>query len=157
MPRKSISVDIAAPCEVVFDTIHDYPRRLSWDTMLSDARLLDGAVTADVGVRSRCTGSWANAHIAMETEYIRFERGKVAAVKLTNQPPFFENFAATIKHEPLDGHRSRVTYVFAFKARPRALALLLEPAMNFMLAGEVRKRLAALKDHLESDGLTPPP
>src|SRR2546427_3274285 len=46
MPRRSYSVEVDAECEAVFDFVHDYDRRLSWDTMLSEARLLDGATTA---------------------------------------------------------------------------------------------------------------
>ena len=82
----------------------------------------------------------------METEYIRFEPGRVAAVSLTNRPPFFDQFAATIRHEPLDENRSRVTYIYYFRARPR----LLEPLMNWLLKRETEKRLDALRDHLIS-------
>lgn len=77
--------------------------------MLSEARLLGGAVAAGVGVRSLCVGTWRSAYLPMETEYVSFERGRVAAVKLTNRPALFERFAATIKHEELPEGRSRVT------------------------------------------------
>ena len=145
MPRGSISIDVNAPPEVVFDLIHDYTRRLQWDSMLSEARLLGGATAAGVGVRSLCVGTWRSAFLPMETEYVTFERGRVAAVKLTNRPALFDRFAATIKHEALPEGRSRVTYVYSFHARPRALAEVLEPIMNWLLAREIRQRLAALR------------
>jgi len=100
MPKESFSIEIGASCEAVFDAVHDYERRLEWDTMLSRATLLAGATAAEVGVRSLCVGKWRSAFLVLETEYIRFERGRVAAVKLTNRPPFFHSFAATIKHSP---------------------------------------------------------
>ena len=59
MPRGSITVDVKAPCDVVFDVLHDYAQRLRWDTMLSEARLVGGASRADVGVRSLCVGTCA--------------------------------------------------------------------------------------------------
>lgn len=51
--------------------------------MLRSARLLDGATHAGLGVRSLCAGTWRSAFLALETEYIQFVLGRVAAVKLT--------------------------------------------------------------------------
>src|SRR5262249_28053244 len=112
------------------ETVHDYEFRLDSDSMLRRATLLSSASEATVGVRSLCIGTWRGAFLALETEYIPFERGRVAAVKLTNHPLFFRHFAATIEHSPIDERRSRTTYLYSFKARPRFLAPLLEPIMN---------------------------
>ncbi|MFN8457514.1 MAG: SRPBCC family protein [Anaerolineae bacterium] len=105
MPRSSVSIEMDAPCETVFAIIHDYDCRLEWDTMLREARLLGGATSAGLGVRSLCTGTWRSAFLALEAEYIHFEPGRVAAVKLTNRPLFFEHFAATLRHDPLNAGR----------------------------------------------------
>lgn len=144
MPRRSCSVEVSAPCETVFDLVHDYERRLSWDTMLSEARLLDGAAAADIGVRSLCVGNWTSTFLPMETEYIQFARGRIAAVKLTNQPPFFRSFAATIKHEPTRQGWSRITYIYSFRSSWR----LLEPIMDAMIFREVRARLRSIREFL---------
>jgi hypothetical protein len=149
MRREIESVAIAASCERVFDLIHDYDRRLEWDPMLREARLLGGAERAGKGVRSRCVGSWRSGFIGMETEYVTYERGRVAAIKLVNRPAFFASFAATIRHAPVDERLSRVTYLYHFRARPRRLAPLLEPLVNAMLRNEIRLRLRALKRFLE--------
>ncbi len=148
MPRGTVSVEVAASCTAVFNVIHDYGRRLEWDTLLSEARLLHGATEAGVGVRSLCVGTWRGAYLPMETEYIRFEPGRAAAVSLTNRPPFFAHFAATIRHEPLSDTRCRVTYIYFFRARPKALAPLLEPIMNLMLRRETKQRLQALRRYM---------
>ncbi len=150
MPRASASLAIDAPPEMVFDIIHDYDCRLEWDTMLSEARLLDDATQAGLGVRSRCVGTWKGAFLPLETAYISYQRGRVAAVSLTNRPPFFEQFAATIRHKPLPDGGSLVTYIYSFQSRPRWLAPLLNPIMNVMLRREVDHRLAALRDYVES-------
>lgn len=150
MPRETVSVEIAASCDAVFDLIHDYGRRLEWDSMLREARLLGEAKTAGRGVRSLCVGTWKSGFLAFETEYIQFEPGRVAAVTLTNRPAFFDRFAATIRHDALDENRSRVTYIYSFRARPRIAASLLEPILNARLRREVRKRLSALRSFLES-------
>jgi hypothetical protein len=149
MRRQSSSIEIGASSEAVFDVVHDYERRLEWDTMLSQARLLAGASAAQVGVRSRCVGTWRSAFLALETEYVRFERGRVAAVRLTNRPLFFSRFAATIKHDPVADGSSRTTYIYSLRARPRFLAPLLEPVLRMMIAREVRSRLQSLRDFME--------
>lgn len=120
--------------------------------MLREARLLDGATAAGKGVRSVCAGTWRSAFLALETEYIRFEPGRAAAVKLTNKPPFFDQFAATIRHEAISEVRSCITYIYFFRARPRFLSPLLEPIMNTLLRREIQKRLCSLRHFLENQG-----
>ena len=131
----------------VFDVIHDYDLRLSWDAMLSRAELL-GPEPA-VGVKSLCVGTWKTGFLPFETEYIAFVPGQVAAVKLTNRPAFFERFAASIRHRDRGTLGSRVTYSYSFRARPRWLAFFLEPILDWRLKREVQNRLAALKSFVE--------
>jgi len=150
MPREKYNVDIAATCHEVFELLHNYDIRLEWDSMLSEARLLDGAETAGIGVRSLCVGTWRGLFLGLETEYVSFSPGKVAAVTLTNQPPFLDHFAATIKHEPLDNGRCRTTYIYFFRAKPHFLAPILEPLINVMLKREVRNRLHSLRRYFEN-------
>jgi hypothetical protein len=153
MVRDSVSVEINASCEAVFDLIHDYERRLTWDSMLSEARILGGATVAGKGVRTLCVGTWRGLWLPMETEYVSFERGRVAAVKLTNRPPFFDKFAATIRHETVADLRSKVTYIYSFQARPAWLGFILNPVMNIALRHEVQTRLQSLKFFMESSAL----
>ena len=152
MPRNAVTVEMNASPETVFDLLHDYGRRLEWDSMLREARLLDGATAGGVGVRTLCVGTWRSAFLPMETEYIRFEPGKVAAVQLTRCPPFFARFAATIKHEAIGESRCRTTYIYNFQARPRWLAPLLEPIIDTLLRRETRMRLRALREFVEFPG-----
>jgi hypothetical protein len=150
MPRETITVELSASCDEAFAVIHDYGRRLAWDTMLREARLLDGATAAGLGVRSRCAGKWRGAYLALETEYIQFAPGRVAAVTMTNHPPFFAHFAATMRHGAISATHSRLVYTYSFRARPRWLAFVLEPLMNAMLRRETRQRLRALGGYLAS-------
>ena len=153
MTKGTVSVEVEASCTAVFNLIHDYGRRLEWDTLLSKACLLDGATEAGLGVRSLCVGTWRGLFLPLETEYVRFEPGRVAAVSLTNRPPFFAHFAATIRHDALSETRSRVTYIYFFRARPQMLAPLLELVMNWLLKRETEKRLDALRTYLEWESI----
>ena len=108
MAHEKLSINIEASCDNVFAVLHDYTKRLEWDPLLSDARILDGATQAAKGVRTICTGKWKQLWISMITEYISFNTGKLAAVQAVNKPLFFDRFAASIRHIPLAEGRSRV-------------------------------------------------
>lgn len=145
MQHGSLSEIIPAPSEAVFDLLHDYDRRLQWDTLLSAAYLTDGCVRAEAGATSVCVGRRSLGGIALKTIYVTFDRPRLAAVKMLNQPPLFGTWAASIRHEDLGPAQSRITYTWTFTARPRRLAWLLEPIMQRLFTWETRRRLAALR------------
>ncbi|MFT4550439.1 MAG: hypothetical protein ACI8XO_002610 [Verrucomicrobiales bacterium] len=132
-----------ATADEVFTLLHDYGRRLEWDTLLKEARLTRGCSVAEQGATSLCVGKPFFGLIGMETRYVTFNRGVIAAVKLINHPPFFTQFAASIRHED-NGAGSTATYQFRFEAKPRVLGWLLEPVMLWALKRETAKRLEAL-------------
>ena len=149
MPAGSVSIDIHAAPEVVFDLIHDYSRRLEWDPFLREAYLLNDAETADLGVSSRCIARRAVGGSAMDTIYVSYARPAVVAVKMTRGPKFFRSFAATIRQDRIDDNTTRVTYRYNFISRPRWLAFLIEPVVQWVFHRETSRRLAALKRFLE--------
>ena len=133
------------PCsaEKVFALLHDYSRRLEWDTLLREARLTRGFTQAGPHATSLCVGKPLFGTIGIETRYVTFKPGVIAAVEMINSPPFFETFAASIRHATAAGG-STATYKFRFTARPRFLAWLMEPIMLIVLRHETRRRLDAL-------------
>jgi hypothetical protein len=149
MRAREESIEISAEPHTVFDLIHDYSRRLEWDPFLREARLLEGANAAAVGVKSVCTARWASGGMAMETVYVSFDRPGVAAVKMTRGTGPLAEFAASLRQEAVGPGRTRVTYRFKLAARPRWLRFLLDPFLDAIFAREVRSRLSALKRFLE--------
>jgi len=137
---------IPASRDAVFELIHDYDRRLEWDTLLRAAYLDDGFTRAEKGATSVCVGRLGVGGIRMKTAYVTFERPTAAAVKLLEPSALFARWAASIRHEELDAGASRVTYTFEFSARPRALRWLLEPILLPIFRMETRRRLAALRE-----------
>jgi hypothetical protein len=150
MPSATVSHPMPRSSAVVFELLHDYDRRLEWDTLLREARLTRGNTTAAKGATSLCVGKPFFGWIGIETRYLTFVPGSLAAVEMINRPPFFEHFAASIRHEDLP-QGSRLTYKLNFSARPRFLRLLLHPIMLVALRHETRKRLAALAEFLGKD------
>ena len=145
MKGATIQRQMPADSAQVFELLHDYDRRLEWDTLLKEARLTRDCTQAEKGASSLCVGKPFFGLIGMETRYVSFEPGEIAAVKLINRPPFFDDFAASIRHEDNESG-STATYQFRFRARPRFLRWLLEPIMLKALKREIAKRLEALAE-----------
>jgi hypothetical protein len=149
MVRARVTEEIPASCTAVFDLVHDYERRLEWDTLLREA-FVEGGGAAGRGIVTVCRGRWLIGGLSFRTRYVSFERGVVAAVELLNRPPLFDRWAASIRHHELGSERSRITYTYNFRARPRWLAFLLEPVLAFVFRWETRRRLAALRRALDA-------
>lgn len=154
MPTAEIREIISASAETVFALLHDYNRRLEWDTLLREAYLEPEFEKSEKGAISVCRGKRILGGFAVRTIYVSFEPGKVAAVKMLNQPPFFASFAASIRHLKIDDAHSEVIYKVNFTAKPRVLRPILNPIMRRVFVWETRKRLRALRDFFESKTLT---
>lgn len=150
MAHGKVQEIIPASSSVVFDLIHDYTRRLEWDTLLQAAYLEGGYTEAGKGVTSVCVGRRSLGAIALKTVYLTFNRPTLAAVKMVNSPAFFQSWAASIRHEDLSDHESRITYTFHFATKPRVLQFILDPLMERFFLWETRKRLRALKGFFAS-------
>lgn len=147
MPTASITQKMPCGSAAVFDLLHDYSRRLEWDTLLREARFTRGHTIAKTGATTLCVGKPLFGIIGIETTYLTFSRGVIAAVTMINRPPFFDSFAASIRHRDLP-EGSSVTYKLTFRARPRFLRSILEPIMMIVLRHETQLRLKALSTHL---------
>jgi ribosome-associated toxin RatA of RatAB toxin-antitoxin module len=137
------SIEIGASAQALFDLTQDYDRRLSWDPFLCEARLLDGATAAGLGVRAWCVAK--APRVGMETEYVSFNPPRVAAVKMTRGPWVFESFAGSWRFDELSPGRTRVTFRYSLTTRPAAL----RPVVAAVFNREMRQRLAGLKAMME--------
>jgi hypothetical protein len=148
MAHGQISEIIPAASHVAFDLIHDYTRRLEWDTLLQAAYLEGGDAVAGQGVTAVCVGRKSLGGIPLRTVYVSFDRPRVAAVKMVNAPAFFQSWAASIRHEDISDQESRIIYRFHFLTKPRILRFIFDPIMEIVFLWETRKRLRALKAFL---------
>jgi hypothetical protein len=150
MPAATITRLMPVHSTRVFALLHDYDRRLEWDTLLREARIISDHPRAMKGAVSLCVGKPMFGLIGIATRYLTFNPGVVAAVQMVNTPPFFADFAATIRHEDTaDG--SLISYKFHFSAKPRWLRWILEPIMLRRLRSETERRLDALATFLGAE------
>jgi hypothetical protein len=153
LPTAEIKEIIPSSAVKAFDLLHDYERRLEWDTLLQKAYLEDEFPRACKGAISVCQGRNFLGGFALRTQYVSFERGKVAAVKMLNHPPFFETFAASIRHSEIGENQSEIVYKVNFTTKPKFLRWLLNPVIKAILVWETRKRLTGLKHLLTKNSV----
>ena len=149
MPHGVVREVIPAPSADVFRLLHDYTRRLEWDTLLQKAYLTDGYREARAGAVCVCKARTYLGGAALKTKYVSFRPPEVAAIRMINRPAFFESFAATIRHRDLSASSSSVEYTYHFAARPRWLRFILHRVMATLFALETRRRLRALRHFFE--------
>ncbi len=145
-----------APSAVVFEVLHDYTRRLEWDTLLSAAYTVDNEPPA-TGVEAVCTARRSLGGISFRTRYVTFRppvdgQAGLAAVTLVKPASVFATWAASIRHEDLTPGRSSLTYTFTFTCRPLLLSTATEPVAEQTFRLEIARRLTALSDYLARGG-----
>ncbi len=136
-----------ASCERVFALVHDYDRRLEWDTLLRAAELED-ARQPGVGAVAVCTSRRLLGGYAFRTRYVTFRPPHLAAVTLVDQAPFFSRWSASIRHRPLPDGRSEAVYTMTFTCRPAFARRLIEPVALAAFRLETSRRLRALSAFL---------
>ncbi|HZY96491.1 MAG TPA: SRPBCC family protein [Candidatus Cybelea sp.] len=148
--KFSKSLQIDCPREQIFDLTQDYPRRLEWDPFLSEARLLDGALTPQIGAKALCVDHHG---FSMEVVYVAYKRPEVAAVKMVRGPFFLSSFAGTWRFSEAGEGRTLVLFEYYYRLKwPFAV---LRPFVDAVFAREIAERLEALDNFVKARKLTP--
>lgn len=146
MNRIKFSESIIIQCTPAhaFDFTQDYSKRLTWDTFLKKAEIIDGAKKANKGVKTYCV---AKNGIGMETEYVTFNRPKVTAVRMTNYSHLFKSFLGSWTFKETSEELTEVVFLYSFQLRfPFNLA---SGIIRNILLKNVKQRLSDLKENLE--------
>lgn len=140
------TIIIGDKAERVFDFTQNYSNRLKWDTFLKRADLIDGATTADKGVKAYCV---AKNGIGMVTEYVTYNRPRVTAIKMTKGPYMFKSFLGSWTFKELPDNRTEVIFLYSF-----SLSFpfnLLRKFIKNNLQTNVKQRLIDLKNNIENE------
>jgi ribosome-associated toxin RatA of RatAB toxin-antitoxin module len=141
--------EIKCSPEFAFDYTQDYKQRLTWDTFLKKADLIEGATSAGKGVKAYCV---AKNGLGMITEYISFNRPKATAIKMTKGPYMFKSFLGSWTFKEIQTDLTEVIFLYSFQLRfPFNLATGL---IRRNLQGNVRQRLEDLKKNIEGKSTT---
>ncbi|MCB1044071.1 MAG: SRPBCC family protein [Acidobacteria bacterium] len=139
-------IEIMQSQQVVFDATQDYSRRLDWDPYLAEAYLLNGKTRADVGVDAFCRNRWGTAMI---TRYITFDRPRVAAIEMVNGPFLLKRFCGAWNVKAMNDQSCLLVFTYHFVLKGSPWSALLLPVVVHMFSREMKKRLLAIKHHLE--------
>lgn len=134
--------------------MHDYHRRLAWDTLLRSAETVDDAPPAK-GVVAVCRARWRLGGLTFRTRYLTFQRPSLAAVALVEPSLVFGTWAASVRHRGGSANQSEVVYTLTFTCRPRWLAPVIEPIAGVAFRWETRRRLKALAAYLGRERTSP--
>lgn len=142
-------IEIKCSPEFAFDYTQDYGQRLSWDTFLKKAELMDGATKADLGVKAYCV---AKNGIGMETEYVSFNRPKATAIKMTKGTYLFKSFLGSWTFRDIKPDLTEVIFLYSFQVRfPFNIVTQL---IKRNLQSNVKQRLKDLKTNIEKHSTT---
>ncbi len=146
--KFSKTININCSPEVAFDFTQNYDQRLTWDTFLKKAMLIEGATKADKGVKAYCV---AKNGLGMETEYITFNRPKATAIKMTDGPFMFKSFLGSWTFKEIQTNLTEVTFLYSFKLRfPFSI---IKKIVKRNLESNVKQRLIELKKNIENNTL----
>jgi ribosome-associated toxin RatA of RatAB toxin-antitoxin module len=140
------TIIINKSAEMVFDYTQNYSKRLKWDTFLKKAELIEGATSAGKQVKAYCV---AKNGFGMETEYVSFNRPKVAAIKMTKGPYIFKTFLGSWRFTEIENQKTVVIFLYTFSLSfPFSL---ISKFIKNNLQTNVKQRLIDLKTSLENE------
>ncbi|OAV45122.1 SRPBCC family protein [Lewinella sp. 4G2] len=137
---------IAREATFLFDFTQDYRNRLSWDTFLRKAIILNNAQEVGLGVKTYCESA---SGVGIETEYISFNRPNVTAVKMTSSNLIFKAFSGSWRFKKVHSSSTKVIFTYSFEFRwPFKL---ISRFIGYILAANMRGRLSDLKLYVERE------
>lgn len=146
MKHIKFTAGIIIQCSVAtaFDYTQDYDRRLSWDSFLKKAELVDGAKAAGMGVKAWCV---AKNGLGMETQYVSFNRPRATAIKMTKGPFMFQSFLGSWTFKEIQAEQTEVIFLYSF--RLKFPFNLVTGIVKRNLQANVQQRLKDLKSIIE--------
>jgi hypothetical protein len=148
MVHERFEFDMPAPVDVVFDAFHYHEWRHRWDSLVDATRVLDGAPCPYVGAVTDNAGGGLLRPLSMQTEFISYERPKLAAAAMLGRSFPFARWAASMRHKPLPDGRSVMLYTYSFETSPRLLRWLLDPITKRVFDWQTRKRFGRMQRFL---------
>lgn len=141
-----------AAAAVVFDAFHYHHWKARWDSLVADTQISGGAPCPYVGAISTNSGAGVLRPLAMETEFVAFERPRLAAATMRGRSFPFGKWAASMRHVPLEGGHSTLIYTYTLETRPAGLRWLMEPVVDRIFLRATRRRFGRLAAWLEHHG-----
>ncbi|NHZ83665.1 hypothetical protein F2P44_31020 [Massilia sp. CCM 8695] len=151
MAHERIAFPMPASCEVVFDVFHYHRWRARWDSLVSHTEVDGGAPCPSVGAVSENVGGGLLRALSMRTEFVSYQRPRLAAARMLGTSFPFSRWAASMKHEPAVGGGSVLVYTYNIEAGPRVLRWLIEPVVQHVFRRQTIKRFERMRAFLSTN------
>ncbi|MGE0332315.1 MAG: SRPBCC family protein [Ramlibacter sp.] len=149
MAHNRIEFDMPASAETVFDVFHFHEWRHRWDSLVDATHVIGGAPCPYIGAITENAGGGVLRGLAMRTQFISFDRPKVAAATMLGRSFPFWRWSASMRHRAVSSEQSVMIYTYSFTTGPRVLRWLMEPVTRWVFEWQTRKRFARMRDFLE--------
>ena len=137
-----------APCDVVFDIFHYQLWRARWDSLVAATHVVGGAPCPSVGAVNQVATGGLLRGLSMRTEFISYQRPRMAAARMVGTSFPFTKWAASMKHEAIGADQSVMIYTYTIETGPPMLRWLMEPIVDRIFQRQTRKRFACMRDFL---------
>ena len=145
MAHNRFEFDMPASAEVVFDAFHYHDWRARWDSLVNDTHVIGGASCPFVGAVTKNSGAgWLRA-LSMRTQFVTYDRPRVAAATMLGSSFPFVRWAASMQHHAIDSNRSIMIYTYNFKTGPKFISWLLEPFVKHIFNRKTQERFRRLE------------
>lgn len=152
MAHDRFEYDMPASVDVVFDVFHYHCWRSRWDSLVGNTQVVGGAPCPYVGAITENIGDGWMRSLSMRTQFVSFDRPRVAAATMIGQSFPFASWAASMKHQPVGANRSIMIYTYTFQVGPRWLRWLLEPIVKLVFDRQTQCRFQRMQKFLAQHG-----
>ena len=121
---------------------------LGQDSLVDQTQVEGGAPCPYIGAVSSNAGGGILRGLSMRTEFVAYDRPHLAAARMVGRSFPFTQWAASMKHRPVDAQRSVMIYTYTLQAGPAPLRWLVEPVVQRIFGWQTRKRFARMRDFL---------
>lgn len=132
----------------VFDAFHYHHWRKRWDSLVSATHVLGGAPCPFVGAITENAGAGALRGLSMRTQFVSYDRPRVAAAAMLEKSFPFTRWAASMRHRAAGPHQSLLIYTYSFEVGPSAFRWLMAPVVSWIFSWQTRRRFERLRDFL---------
>lgn len=133
---------------IVFDAFHYHHWRQRWDSLVSATRVVGDAPCPFVGAVTENAGAGVLRSLSMRTQFVSYERPRLAAATMLGRSFPFTRWAASMQHRAMAPHRSLLIYTYNFEVGPSALRWVMEPIVKGIFHWQTRRRFHRLRDFL---------
>ena len=139
-----------ASAAVVFDAFHYHHWRSRWDSLVRATAVEGGAACPCVGAVTQNAGGGWMRQLSMRTQFVAYDRPRLAAASMLGQSFPFTRWAASMRHKDLDNGQSVLLYTYTFQVGPPPIAWIIRPFVERVFEYQTRKRFARLPSYLGS-------